>query len=88
MERARVEFLERRLNAFDEMNRLDRFLVRLATVTHSDEPPPRFQEFVQWAEHRVQQLRRQCSAEALREALADSPLFGPSPKAPSPYAWT
>jgi hypothetical protein len=87
LEKARVEFLERRLTAFEEMSRLDRFLSRLSSSTHWHEPPPRFQEFVQWAERRVQQLKRQCSAEALLEALTDSSLFGPNPKSPSAYPY-
>lgn len=60
---------------------------RLLTSTHWQEPPPRLQEFIEWAERRVQQLRRQCSADALQEALADSTLFGPNPKPPSAYRW-
>jgi hypothetical protein len=87
LETARVEFLGERLAAFDEMNRLDRFLARLASAPQSGEPPARFAAFVQWAEQRVQQLRRQWSAEALHETLADSTLFGPNFEPPLPYAW-
>lgn len=87
LEKARVKFLGERLVAFEEMSRLDRFLSRLTSVTHAQELPPRLQEFVQWAERRVRHLRRQCSAEALQEALADSTLFGPNPKPPSAYPW-
>ena len=85
LEKARVEFLEGKLKAFEEMTRLDRFLGRLTSSSHWHEPPERFREFLQWAEKRIQQLRQQCSAGALQEALADSPLFGPDPKPPSPY---
>jgi len=77
-----VGFLAPRLDAFDEMVRLKRFLGRLEDATHWAEPPARFQEFRQWAEQRVERLRRHCSAEALQEALANSPLFGPDPKPP------
>ena len=79
--------MKKRVKAFEELNRLDRFLSRLSSVTHGQAVPARVQEFVQWAERRVQQLRRQCSAEALQEALADSTLFGPNPKPPSAYPW-
>jgi hypothetical protein len=85
LEKARVEFLALRLDAFDEMIRLQRFLSRLQTASHWAEPPPRFQEFVTWAERRVESLRCQCSAEALQEALTDSTLFGLRPKAPGYY---
>jgi hypothetical protein len=87
LEKARIEFLGRRLQAFEEMSRLDRFLSRLSSSTHWHEPPPRFHEFIQWAERRLQQLRQQCGAEALQQALADSSLFGPNPKPPSAYLW-
>ena len=56
--------------------------VRGSQRPHWAEPPARFQEFRQWAEQRVERLRRHCSAEALQEALANSPLFGPDPKPP------
>lgn len=85
LEKARVEFLAPRLDAFDEMIRLQRFLGRLQDATHWAEKPPLFQEFVAWAEHRVEELRRHCSAEALQAALIDSALFGPTPKPPSYY---
>lgn len=85
LEKARLEFLEPRLDAFDEMMRLQRFLGRLQNATHWPEAPARFQEFVTWAERRVESLRRHCSAEALHEALVDSALFGPDPKAPGYY---
>jgi hypothetical protein len=85
LEKARVEFLAPRLDAFDEMMRLQRFLSRLEGATHWAELPPCFGEFRQWAERRVESLRRHCSAEALQEALADSPLFGPEPKPPGYY---
>lgn len=85
LEKARVKFLGERLVAFEEMSRLDRFLSRLTSATHVQELPPRLLEFVQWAERGVQQLRRQCGAEALQEALADSTLFGPNPKPSSGY---
>lgn len=85
LEKARVEFLAPHLDAFDEMMRLQRFLGRLQNATHLAEPPARFQEFVTWAERRVEALRRHCSAEALQEALADSSLFGPNPKPPGYY---
>jgi hypothetical protein len=85
LEKARVEFFEGRLKAFEQMVRLDRFLGRLTGPSRGHEPPPRFLEFRQWAEERVQRLRQECSAMALQEALADSTLFGPDAKPPSPY---
>ena len=85
LDKARVDFLAPRLDAFDEMVRLQRFLGRLQDATHWAEKPPRFREFVTWAEQRVEVLRRHCSAEALQEALIDSPLFGPNPMPPGYY---
>ncbi|WIM10171.1 hypothetical protein [Enhydrobacter sp.] len=41
LERARVEFLAPRLDAFDEMVRLQRFLGRLQNATHWPRPPER-----------------------------------------------
>jgi len=85
LEKARVEFLERRLIAFEEAGRLDRFLGRLTSASSGQERPPRFQVFVRWAEQRAQQLKHHCSAEGLQEGLAESSLFGPRPRPPSDY---
>ncbi len=82
LEKARREFLAPRLDAFDEMMRLQRFLSRLENAAHWAEPPSRFQEFKGWAEGWLANLRRHCSAEALQEDLAESPLFGPAPQSP------
>lgn len=87
LDKARVAFLEERLAAFDEMRRLDRFLARLAEESHWQNPPPRLSEFLQWAERRGQHLKRRCSAGALQEDLADSPLFGPNPRPRSAWSW-
>lgn len=86
LEKARIEFLDGRMKAFEEIACLERFLKQLPTASPELDKLPLLQEFVYWAGQRVQRLKERGSAEALQKALEGSSLFGPDPR-PTPYSW-
>jgi hypothetical protein len=74
--RGRVDFLDQRLRAFDEMQRLTCFLTSLDASAPPAEPRSvRYQAFVQWAKLHLERLQQACSVQALETLLANSPLF-------------
>ena len=76
VERGRVDFLAQPLRAFDEMQKLARYLAWLdASAPYAEARSVLYQVLMRWAKLHLERLQHACSVEALETLLENSPLF-------------